>query len=66
MKMASKSEVNVIEQDVYQQILNNSEEKVTLQKSRANLKPYNSPPFQIRGKFRAKIESRNQTTIADI
>ena len=66
MKVDSGSEVNVIGQDVYQQILNNSQKKITLQKSKAKLKPYNSPPLQIRGKFRAKIESRKQATSADI
>ena len=66
MKIDSGSEVNVIGQDVYQQILNNSQKKITLQKSKAKLKPYNSQPLQIRGKFRAIIESRKHTTTADI
>ena len=46
--------------------MNNGRKKITLQKSKAKLKPYNSPPLQIRGKFRAKIESRKHTTTADI
>ena len=66
MKIDSGSEINVIGQDVYQQILNNSQKKITLQKSKAKLKPYNSPPSQIRGKFRAMIESRKHTATADI
>ena len=65
MKIDSGSELNVIGQDVYQQMLNNSEKKITLQKSKDKLKPYNSPPLQIRGKFRANIESRKHTTAAD-
>ncbi len=66
MKIDSGPEVNVIGLDVYEQILNNSQKKITLQKSKAKFKPYNFPPLQIRVKFRAKIENSKQATPADI